>query len=688
MKKIFFAALIVMLQVTMVFASSDWPVYKGNIYYTGNNDEITVKNNNLKWLFQASEMVYNPIVSDGRVFFIDIKKNVYCLDEDTGKLVWKLDLPSVSAQFASFSKAMGKVKYPLIKGNRLYLTDSIAVYCMDKNTGRVLWARTGLKDEKDIFKRTSWSDQGSSRGTPVTSRNWRPQSNAGEMVDGIYSDPMISGDLIYYGTRNVFLSRDINDGHLRWNNSEIKSYSGFPSFYDNLIFTQSMDYAKNTFSLYCMESGNGAVKWVKPLDKPHRIFSPVVYSGKVYLASGKSLYCYDLKTGEKAWEKSYADLVTSNPSFTEREILFTVGNRMLVRVNPSDGGEIARIDIGDQSSPYFVIIRDQFYVASTFKKSVGGRDVSYSSMKAVRFDTSGRLWEFVPPFPGGASQPVASNGIMFLPAGNYLYAIGTDYYPRIIKGGSGYYDPYDKGGDEKKATDDRKGAGDKTSVKDDRDSIAPDKKPVEKPAEKPDELKTRKMKITVGDKTGSPVPAEVDVRKWDRGKLVYSRKTRVANPGQEIEVPDADDVEITGSSSGYLPKKIIIGKKDSDRTINLDKIEKGGTIVVENIYFEINEAYLKKESLNILDRIIQAIKENARVKIEVRGHTDSTGTRDHNQKLSVKRADAVVDYMIKNGISPERLRSKGFGQDKPIADNGSEAGRKKNRRTEFQVLDM
>ena len=67
--------------------ASDWPIYKGNIYYTGNNDEITVKNNNLKWLFQASDMIYNPIVSDGMIYFVDIKKNVYCLDENSGKLL-------------------------------------------------------------------------------------------------------------------------------------------------------------------------------------------------------------------------------------------------------------------------------------------------------------------------------------------------------------------------------------------------------------------------------------------------------------------------------------------------------------------------------------------------------------------------------------------------------------------------
>jgi outer membrane protein OmpA-like peptidoglycan-associated protein len=81
------------------------------------------------------------------------------------------------------------------------------------------------------------------------------------------------------------------------------------------------------------------------------------------------------------------------------------------------------------------------------------------------------------------------------------------------------------------------------------------------------------------------------------------------------------------------------------------------------------------------------MKKNKGIKLEVRGHTDSTGGKAYNQKLSERRADAVVEYMIKQGISPERLKPVGMGQNKPVADNKTAAGRKKNRRTEFFVLE-
>ncbi len=669
--KRFFLLLIIITAFISVSLGSDWPVYKGNIFYTGNNDEITVKNNNLKWLFQASDMVYNPIISDGLIFFVDIKKNVYCLDEDSGKLKWRINLTDLSAQFNPNQKSAGKVKYPLVKGHRLILTDNFVIYCLDKRTGSVLWARTGMRDEKDLFTRDSAYNKKTPRWETGDNKQWDPAKHSTTLVDGIYSDPVINNDMIYYGTRTIFMSREIIQGHLKWDNRSVKSYSGYPSFYDDYIFTQSMDYSKNTFSLYCLNAETGAVVWSQYITKPVRIFSPVVYQQKVYLASGNIMHCFNLADGAKVWQKAYGDTITSNPSFTEREILFTSDNRQVVIINPADGTINTSIDLGEKSSPYFVTIRDQIYVTSTIKKRVGDRELSYASLRALRFDHKDALWEFIPPFPGGAYQPAASGGIMFLPAGNYLYAVGTDYYPRLIDGGSTIYDPYNK--------------------KEMEDKVVPNrdegKKNQEKSPQKDKKNVLRPLKITVQDTDKNPIAAHVDVKKWDQGKVVYSDRIAVTRPEQEIRVPDDNDVEITADADGYLPKKVIVSRDVKEASIQLDKIEKGKGIVVENIHFEINEAYLRKESLNILDRMIEALNRNKKIRLEIRGHTDITGTHQHNMKLSERRADAVREYMIKNGISPERLVAVGFGPDKPIGDNKTASGRQKNRRTEFYILD-
>ena len=94
-----------------------------------------------------------------------------------------------------------------------------------------------------------------------------------------------------------------------------------------------------------------------------------------------------------------------------------------------------------------------------------------------------------------------------------------------------------------------------------------------------------------------------------------------------------------------------------------------------------------KKSFEILDAVAGAMASHAEIEgIEVGGHTDNTGNADKNQKLSEKRAAACVDYLVqKKGIAASRLTSKGYGQDKPIADNKTPNGREKNRRVEFVI---
>ncbi|MBP8083690.1 MAG: OmpA family protein [Spirochaetes bacterium] len=631
MKKIIF----IFLFPAFLF-SSDWPLYKGNIYFTGNNDEITVKNANLKWLFQADDRVFNPVASDGLLFFVDIRGQVYCLDEETGLIIWKKNMREISSQFASLHKAAGKIKYPLIKGNTLFLSDPVAIYALDKYTGKALWARTGMREDDLKIE-------------GLAGKKTRPA------VDGIYSDPVILDDEIYYGTRETFHSRSISNGGSKWNNSSIKSFSAFPTFYDEYIFTQSMDYSKNVFSVICMNSKSGQTVWEKPLQAPVRIFPPVVYKGKVYIPSTTKLYALNLLTGELVFEKDYGRYITSNPSFTDRSILFTIDNRNVAVVDPDNGEIIRELENPEQSSPSFVTVRDQVYVAyntlDTDKRSFG-------NVKASDFSDNSIVWQYKTPFPGAVGQPSASNGILFLPAGNYIYAIGALYYPKIVKGGSA----------------------------NNSENNPPDNKGKVITDPKPEADKTREVAINVTDDAGKPVSSIVEIKKYDdKGRLVF--ESRESADDHIIRVPEGDNVEVLIESGDYIPKKVIVNKDDRRIDESLERIEKGKSFVVENVNFEFGKAHLRKESLNILDNLVNTMKKNPRLRIEVRGYTDDVGDEKFNQKLSEKRADAVTDYMIKNGISPERIKGAGFGEKNPIADNKTVEGRNKNRRTEFFIAD-
>ncbi|MEJ5284332.1 MAG: OmpA family protein [Brevinematales bacterium] len=582
----------------IIFAS-DWPIYKGNMYFTANNDHIIVKNNNLKWLYMAQNYVFNPVVSDGRVYFTDIDKIVYCLDEETGKLLWKLDLFEVSGHFSGKANVAGKVKYPIIKDNLLFISDATAIYCINKINGKIIWARAGLQE----FEKTK------------------------AVIDGIYADPFVLFNKIFYGTRKNFIAREIFNGHVLWANQEIESYSGFPTFYDDKILTQSRDFKNNTFYVVCIDANTGDTIWKRQIENPLQIFPPVIYRGKIFIPSGKKLYTLSLDKGTILGEKEYEDYITSSPSFTDNEILLSIGNRKLTVISPETGNIKYEIDFQEKSSPYFATVNDQVYVAYNYTKRVGDKDIVFTTLKAFQFGEKTPLWEFYPPFPGAASQPVISRGTIFLPAGNYIYAIGTYYERAIVYGNDGSY------------------------------QLAPEEQ----------------NQVAINDKL-TPNPISKPTKDWDDEiEKKSSQSSEKSEPQIEEKKPDIN----------ISPPKAVEVLPD----IKLEDLDVGESIIVPNIYFEFNQAYLRRESLSTLDKIVEKLKKNPKIKLEIQGHTDNIGSKEYNQKLSEKRANVVMEYLIKNGISPERLRAKGFGETKPIAPNSTEEGRSKNRRTEFLILE-
>ncbi|HPD24106.1 MAG TPA: OmpA family protein [Bacteroidales bacterium] len=116
-------------------------------------------------------------------------------------------------------------------------------------------------------------------------------------------------------------------------------------------------------------------------------------------------------------------------------------------------------------------------------------------------------------------------------------------------------------------------------------------------------------------------------------------------------------------------------------------IEKGKTVELNDIYFATNSYTIEPKSFPVLDAFADFLKENPKIKIEIRGHTDNVGSLQMNMTLSNQRAKAVYDYLINIGIEPTRMRFRGYGPNMPIADNNTEAGRAKNRRTEFFILE-
>ncbi len=138
-------------------------------------------------------------------------------------------------------------------------------------------------------------------------------------------------------------------------------------------------------------------------------------------------------------------------------------------------------------------------------------------------------------------------------------------------------------------------------------------------------------------------------------------------------------------------------------------------VVIDNIFYDFDRATLRPESQEALDEMVQVLRDNPNVTIEMASHTDRHGTDEYNIGLSSRRARAVIDYLIEHGIAPDRLQSQGYGESRPktitkklarehpdfkegdvlteeyilaLPEELQEEADQINRRTEFQVLSI
>ena len=111
----------------------------------------------------------------------------------------------------------------------------------------------------------------------------------------------------------------------------------------------------------------------------------------------------------------------------------------------------------------------------------------------------------------------------------------------------------------------------------------------------------------------------------------------------------------------------------------------GAEMNLYNVYYETDSFRILPASEPELQKLVSFLKNNPQLEVEVQGHTDNTGNTEKNQVLSEKRAKSVVDFLVENGIDKNRLQAKGFGEQKPVATNETEEGRKLNRRTTVKI---
>jgi outer membrane protein OmpA-like peptidoglycan-associated protein len=188
------------------------------------------------------------------------------------------------------------------------------------------------------------------------------------------------------------------------------------------------------------------------------------------------------------------------------------------------------------------------------------------------------------------------------------------------------------------------------------------------------------------DSDGDGVPDIYDACPQTPGEATGSKKTHGCP-----RAPDTDRDGIADPEDACLD---LPGVPHSDAKLNgcpkpapkAELVERKIQISQE-VQFETGTAVLRPESDPILGEVALVLKADPKLElVEVAGHTDDTGTPELNERLSLDRARAVVDWLVRHGVERERLEAKGYGQTRPVADNSRSEGRARNRRVEFQVL--
>lgn len=192
--------------------------------------------------------------------------------------------------------------------------------------------------------------------------------------------------------------------------------------------------------------------------------------------------------------------------------------------------------------------------------------------------------------------------------------------------------------------------------------------------------------------TGQALKASFELRDLTSGEIIAQSSSN-EDGSFLICIPSNRNYALNVNKEGYLfysanfqLSGIHSISEPYARDIAMQPIQKDQRVILRNIFFDTDKFELKPESFVELNTLLTLLKNNVGLRIEISGHTDNTGSKEHNRVLSENRAKAVYDYLISQGIAANRMTYRGYGDSQPISDNNTEEGRALNRRTEFKVL--
>ena len=191
------------------------------------------------------------------------------------------------------------------------------------------------------------------------------------------------------------------------------------------------------------------------------------------------------------------------------------------------------------------------------------------------------------------------------------------------------------------------------------------------------------------EQTGLPVEASVTVSDLESGEVIAEFRSDNVDGEYTVILARGHRYSITADAPGYVfysdEYRVAADLAQGEELRKDIPLRQDATRLL--IFFDYDRADLKRESVPELRRAVEWLKENPDIRVEIGGHTDSVGSAEYNRDLSRRRAESVRNWFIREGVEAARLIATGYGEERPVADNGTEGGRARNRRVEMRVIE-
>ncbi|MBX2896449.1 MAG: OmpA family protein [Cyclobacteriaceae bacterium] len=312
----------------------------------------------------------------------------------------------------------------------------------------------------------------------------------------------------------------------------------------------------------------------------------------------------------------------------------------------------------DDDGPFIDFDGKTLYFSSKGRKGMGGYDI----FKATLMNLEKREWTE----PENLGYPINTPD-------DDIFIVGTAtpnrfYYSSVRNGGVGYSDIY----------------------------LISEKENAPQPETIPEKKGIQPIKFIleiVDAETKQPIEATARMRGKDNTVIgSASLGTGVYEFGVMSTIPKEYTVSVEMEGYIFENLKVMLGRATEEpQTINrrllLRKVAIGEVSALRHVFFDFGKATLQEASFDELNMMVTMMKQNESMQVEIGGHTDDVGSDVFNKKLSQQRADAVKRYLTDNGINTRRIKSVGYGEERPIVSNDDESGgREINRRVEFKVI--